>query len=67
MEFEPTCSFSIRKFTYDETHGELCVHYYDGRQKACNGVPAPVVAALRDSTDPESLLQPFLVSDRADE
>jgi hypothetical protein len=67
MEFEPTYSFSIRKFTYDETRGELCVHYYDGRKKVCNEIPVSIVAALRDSTNPESLLQPFVVSDCVDE
>ena len=63
MEFEPTYSFSIRNFTYDETSGELCVHYFDGRRTACSRVPASVAAALRDSTNPESLLQPYLPSD----
>jgi KTSC domain len=67
MEFEPTCSFSIRNFSYDETSGELSVHYFDGRRKVCSQVPASVAAALRDSTNPESLLQPYVATDCIEE
>ncbi len=67
MEFEPTYSFSIRNFTYDEALGELCVHYFDGRRKVCSNVPLAIAAALRDSTNPESLLQPYTTSDCVDD
>jgi len=59
MEFEPTSSFSISSFSYDETCGELHVRYFDGRRKLCAGVPMWIAAALCDSTNPESLLQSY--------
>lgn len=67
MEFEPTYSFSIRKFTYDDGNGELCVYYYDGRRRICAGVPISIAAALRDSSNPEGLLQPYLMADSVDD
>jgi hypothetical protein len=55
MHFKPIYSFNIHRFDYDTSSHRLLVHYYDGRQAIC-AVPPIVVAVLRASSQPETVL-----------
>jgi hypothetical protein len=59
MHFKPIYSFSIHRFDYDTNSHRLLVHYCDGRQSICSHVPPIVVAVLRASSQPETVLKRY--------